>query len=356
MKKAFLILSAAIFAYTAQAQKKYEFTETLRLWAPEVQNQGHSGTCWCFSTLSFLESEMKANGATDIPNLSEMFIVRQSYIDKARKYVYMHGNTNFSEGGFFYDNIYVFKYYGLMPESAYPNTKREGATIMHGSYSSDMKDYVDSVANDKNKTLNPAWLDAFTQKTDKFFGEIPESFTYNGNVYTPMSFAKEVVKLNPDDYIQVTSFNHHPFYQNCILELPDNWRWSNFYNVPINDLITIIDNSLAAGHTVVWSTDVSEKGFEVSEGYAVLQKDETVTQESRQKDFESRLTTDDHGMQIIGTATDQSGKKYYIVKNSWGDYNKYGGYLYASEDYVKAKTTGILVNKTACGDILNSAE
>lgn len=387
MKKTLILLAAALIAHTSMAQKKYEFTDTKRLYCADVQDQGRSGTCWCFSTMSFLESEMKANGAEEIPNLSEMFVVRQCYLIKAQKYVYMHGKTNFAQGGFFYDNVYVMKNYGLMPESAFPNIKGEGShTINHNSYESNQHNYLDSVADDNKKIINPKWLKEFSKRTDEFFGENPNEFEYNGKKYTPRSFADEVVKLNPDDYVQVTSFSHHPFYQNCILELPDNWMWSEFFNVKVEDLITIIDKSIEAGHTVLWAADVSEEGFDQARGYAVLpginpsgmsKKDieaykaktpdqqklisrrlsspgieMNVTQESRQADFDSRRTTDDHGMQIIGTAKDQEGNKFYIVKNSWGNYNKFDGFFYASEAYIKAKTTGLMVNKNVCKDIL----
>ena len=348
MKNTLILLVAISTALSATAQKGLTFIETNRLWCPEVQDQAQSGTCWCFSTLSFFESEMKAAGAEDIPNLSEMFVVRYSYLDKAKKYVMMHGKTNFSEGGFFYDNIYAMKNYGLVPESAYPNTLRKGASIYHFGFSDKMKTFIDSVATDDNKIIDPKWFEIFTQKTDNFLGTVPQEFEYKGKTYTPKTFAQEVVKLNPDDYVQITSFTHHPFYEYCILELPDNWRWGQFYNVPLDDMIAAIDSSLAQGHTVVWSSDVSETGFNQSKGYAAMPRHTKVTQESRQADFESRRTTDDHGMQIIGTAKDLDGNKFYIVKNSWGNYNKFGGYLYASEEFVRAKTTGIMINKNVC--------
>ena len=180
------------------------------------------------------------------------------------------------------------KHYGLVPESAYPNTLRQGASIYHFGFSDRMKTYIDSVADQKNKTIDPKWLDIFTKKTDDFLGAVPQEFEYKGKKYTPKTFAEEVVKLNPDDYVQITSFSHHPFYQYCILELPDNWRWGQFFNVPLDDMIAVIDSSLAQGHTVVWSSDVSETGFYTNKGYAVMPRHTIVTQESRQADFETR--------------------------------------------------------------------
>ena len=387
-----LLLTICFSAITAfgYSQNKFVFTDTQRIPCPPVSDQQNSGTCWCFSTLSFMESEMIKNGMANPPNLSEMFIVRNNYYDRAKKYIMLHGFLNFSQGSYFIDNFAVMKNYGLMPEEAFPNLKDNQYKISHTQLEKELKNFVDSVGKDNANYVNPNWDSCFNALLDKHFYQIPEDFEYNGQRYTPKSFAEQYCKLNYNDYIQVTSFSHHDFYKLINLELPDNWRNSLFLNVPIDEMITIIDNSLATGHTVLWAADISENGFDTRRGYALLpgiKKDNldkkaieayqalspeeqekistrltcpgiemNVTQESRQADFLSRKTTDDHGMQIIGTATDQNNNKYYIVKNSWGTYNNYDGYIYVSVNYVKAKTTGLLVNKIACKDQLKKSE
>lgn len=383
-----IIIAAAISA-NAQAQNKFDFKDSLRLDCPEVYNQQMSGTCWCFSSTSFLESEMMHNGIKNPPNLSETFIVRQNYIDRAIRHVMLHGKMNFGQGSYFHDNTIIIRKHGIVPESAYPNYVEGDPYINHYPLEKELTQYVDSVANDKNKKISTDWLDGYNAILDKYFGPVPESFKYDGKTYTPETFAKEVVKLNMDDYVEVTSFSHHEFGKFCIMELPDNWRAARFLNVKLDDMMAIIDESLAQGHTVLWAADVSEKGFSHDKGYALLQGidptgmkptdiqafqqlppekqilrartlyapgiEVNVTQESRQIDFLNRNTTDDHGMHLIGVAHDSRGTKYYIIKNSWGTGNKYKGYFYASANYVKAKTTGILVHKSACGKLLEDA-
>lgn len=378
MKKNILTSLAAILL-TASASAQFKFTDIVRLPCMAIQDQAFSGTCWCFSSMSFIESEMMAQGIQNPPNLSEMYVVRQNYIDRAQKHVMLHGKMNFGEGSYFLDNFIVARQYGLMPESAYPNTLPKENSINHSILASKAERFADSVANDNNKKLNLEWLNNYTSLINQYLPAPPEKFEYNGKEYTPQSFLKEVVKLDPNNYIQVTSFSHHEFYKTCILELPDNWRWEPFFNVKVDDLTAIIDTSLAMGHTVLWAADVSENGFNSSKGYALLPGinpknmkpndieaykamtpekqllnsrtlaspgiEMNVTQESRQTDFLNRNTTDDHGMHLIGAAKDQNGNKFYIVKNSWGNTNQYGGYIYVSVNYVKAKTTGILVNK-----------
>ena len=384
---AFASLSMLSMGQSTATQDRFKFVDSIRLACPAVQDQQMSGTCWCFSTMSFIESEMMANGNPNPPNLSEMFVVRQNYIDRAKKLVMLHGKMNFGQGSYFHDNMTIIRKHGIVPEDAYPNTLESG--INHYPLEKKLTRFADSVANDNAKKIDPAWVDGYTKILDEYLGKTPETFEYKGKTYTPQSFAKEVVGLNLDDYIQVTSFSHHEFGKYCILELPDNWRAGRFLNVKIDDMIAIIDSSLAKGHTVLWASDVSEKGCNINAGYAILpginpagmktadiqnfQKltpekqtlrartltspgiEMNVTQESRQIDFLNRNTTDDHGMQIIGIAHDALKNKYYIVKNSWGETNKYKGYFYASVNYVKAKTTGLLVHKSACGKLLDNA-
>jgi bleomycin hydrolase len=390
MKRIFLSFLAGVSFLTLSAQNKFVFKDKISLECPEVQDQEYSGTCWCFSSMSFLESEMIKNGIKNPPNLSEMFVVRYNYLDRAKRYVMLHGNMTFSQGSYFLDNLQVMRDYGLMPESAYPNLKADETVIDHSLLESELKQFADSVAAESNEVINPDWVSAYNSLLDKHFNPLPETFEYEGKTYTPKTFATEFCKLRYDDYIQVTSFSHHGYYKFFPLELPDNWRWSMFLNVKTDDLITIIDNSLSGGHTVVWASDVSEDGFDYRRGYALLPgvytekmtkkeiedfkklpveeqaaKSErltrpgleiSVTEESRQKDFINRKTTDDHGMQIVGTAVDQKGNKFYKVKNSWGKTGSYDGYFYVSENFVKAKTTGLLVCKESCREFLKKAE
>jgi bleomycin hydrolase len=391
-----LIIVAAITASAQNdrpsikvAQDKFGFVDSLRLDCPEVADQQMSGTCWCFSSLSFIESEMMHNGNPNPPNLSETFIVRQNYIDRAIKHVMLHGKMNFGQGSYFHDNTIIIRKHGIVPESAYPNSLPGSAYINHYPLEKELTQYIDSVADNSNKKISTDWLDGYNKILDKYLGPVPESFEYEGKTYTPQSFAKEVVKLDMTDYVEVTSFSHHDFDKFCIIELPDNWRGGRFLNVKLDDMMAIIDSSLIQGHTVLWAADVSEKGFSHEKGYALLPGinpvgmktadiqnfkklspdkqllrartlsapgvEVSVTQESRQIDFLNRNTTDDHGMQIVGIAHDSMKNKYYIVKNSWGSGSKYKGYFYASVNYVKAKTTGILVHKSACGQLLENA-
>lgn len=391
MKRAFLtiafVVSALLGAGQSATQDRFKFVDSIRLACPPVQDQQMSGTCWCFSTMSFIESEMMHNGNANPPNLSEMFVVRQNYIDRAQKHVMLHGKMNFGQGSYFHDNMTIIRKHGLVPEDVYPNTRE--VSINHYPMEKRLTNFIDSVADDNRKKIDPVWINAYTGILDNYLGPVPETFEYKGKTYTPQSFAKDVVGLNMDDYVEVTSFSHHEYGKYCVIELPDNWRDGRFLNVRLDDMIAIIDSSLIKGHTVLWAADVSEKGCNINGGYAILPGinpsgmktadienfkkltpeqqmlrartlaspgvEVNVTQESRQTDFLNRNTTDDHGMQIIGIAHDALKNKYYIVKNSWGETGKYKGYFYASVNYVKAKTTGILVHKSACGKLLANA-
>lgn len=376
-----ILLPALLIVSSAIAQDGYQFTDVKRLQVTTVKDQNRSGTCWSFSGLAFLEAEMIRMGKKDAPDLSPMFIVRNCYYDKAIKYVRMQGNLNFGGGGAFHDVTYVLKNYGLVPNTSCPGLNYGEDNHVHGELDEVLKDYCDGVIKNKNKKLSTAWKQGFNGILDAYLGEYPEKFSYKEKEYTPKSFAKEVTGLNADDYVGITSFMHHPYYQQFILEIPDNWQWGEFYNVELNDLLSIIDYSLEQGYSVAWATDVSEKGFSYRDGVAIVPgkdiaemsdserskwekmtakekesllysfdkpvDEKKITPEMRQEAFDNYQTTDDHGMLICGTAKDQTGKKYYIVKNSWAASNKYDGYLYASEAFVLYKTTNIMVNKNA---------
>jgi len=359
----------------------YKFEDILLLPATPVEDQHRSGTCWSFSGLSFLESEMLRSGKPKV-NLSEMFIVWHTYSEKAIKHVRLHGNLNFSAGGAFHDVTNTISEYGIVPESVYDGLEYGEELHVHGEMDRVLREFVDAVIENKNKKLTTAWHEAYTLILDSYLGELPRQFEYEGKQYTPQSFADEFVGLNMDDYVEITSYTHHPFYSKFIIEIPDNWSWDEVYNVPLKELEEIIDYSLNNGYTVAWATDVSEKGFASSnKGIAVLpaapekemsdaeiarweslpereREDELyklekpvpeleVTQEMRQIAFNNFQTTDDHGMHIIGYAKDQNEQIFYKVKNSWGDYNRYNGYLYVSKPYMRYKTMCIMVHKDA---------
>jgi bleomycin hydrolase len=344
-----------------------------------VEDQHSSGTGWSFAGLSFLASEMMRVGKPGV-NLSEMFIVWYTYAEKARKHVRLQGNTNFSAGGAFHDVTNVISKYGIVPETAYRGLNYGEEKHVHGELNRIIQEYMGAVVENKNRRLSTAWHDAFTRILDSYLGEIPQYFDYDGITYTPLSFANDYVGLNMNDYVEITSFTHHPFYSKFILEVPDNWSWNEVYNVPLKDLEEIMDYALVNGFTIAWTADVSEIGFVTeSQGVAVLPEfpdvsisdaerfrweaqpekepefykfdkslpEQTVTQEMRQIAFDNFRTTNDHGMHIIGTAHDQNGNTFYKVKNSWGNYNRYNGYFYASKPYVNYKTMCIMVHKDA---------
>lgn len=380
------VVSFSLAAYAGDEVKKdkkdaWKFEDVITLPTTPVEDQHRSGTCWSFSGLSFLQSEMIRMGKPGV-NLSEMFIVWHTYAEKATKQVRMHGNLNFSAGGAFHDVTNMIAKYGIVPESVYDGLEYGEDKHVHGEMDRVLREYVDAVVENKNRKLSTAWHDAFTQILDTYLGELPKKFEYEGSTYSPLSFADNFVGLNMDDYVEITSYTHHPFYSRFIIEIPDNWSWDEVYNVPLNELEEIIDYSLNNGYTVAWAADVSEKGFASgSKGVAVIpaapETDMTdaeisrwealpererenelyklekpvpeleVTQEMRQIAFDNFQTTDDHGMHIIGLAKDNTGNTFYKVKNSWGDYNKYNGFFYASKPYVSYKTMSIMVHKDA---------
>lgn len=374
-----LMLACTLTTVGAQDNGEYVFTPVKELKITPVKNQSRTGTCWCFSTMSFLESELLRQGKGEY-DLSEMFIVSHSYKDKADKFVRLHGKLNFAQGGSFEDVLYAWKHYGIVPESVMTGLQYGEEQHAHSEMESAATAYVNAIIKNRNGKLSPVWKKGFDGIIDAYLGELPETFTYNGKEYTPMSFAKEL-GINADDYVSLTSYTHHPFYSKFAIEVEDNWRWADSYNLPLNEFMEVFDNAINNGYSIAWGSDVSEKGF-TRNGVAVVLdiktmetagsdqdrwvglsraekdaeirkmlekpcKELTITQEMRQKDYDNYQTTDDHGMHIYGIAKDQTGKKFYMVKNSWGTDNKYKGTWYASEAFVAYKTMNIVVHKDA---------
>jgi len=380
MKK-FLIaglLLVAVFAWM-NAQDGYEFTTVKELKITSVKNQNRTGTCWSYSGVALIEAELLRLGKGEY-DLSEMFIVNHTYRDKATKHVRLHGTSEFEEGGAFADVLYVFKHYGAMPRDLYAGLHYGEDMHVHGEMVRAATGFLKSIITNPNGKLSPVWPKAFQGIIDAYLGEIPATFQYKGRQYTPKSFG-ESLGLNMDDYVSLTSFTHEPFYTIFGLEIPDNWRWSQSYNLPLNELMEVFDNAINTGFTVAWGSDVSEAGF-TRDGVATAPdvesletsgsdqerwvglsrtereaeirklaskpcKEIEVTQELRQQGYNNYQTTDDHGMLIYGIANDQTGKKFYMVKNSWGSTGKYEGMWYASEAFVAYKTINIVVHKDA---------
>lgn len=346
----------------------FEFTTVIDLEATNVRNQGRSGTCWSYATTGFVESEMIRMGKDSI-NISEMYTVRNVYYDKALKYVRLHGYLNFAQGGALPDVMYVISRYGALPQEEYEGLDYGTDINNHGELEGVLKSMLDEVIANKNGQLTPVWKEAIDATLDAYLGEIPEEFKYKGKTYTPRTFADEVVGINPDDYVQLTSFTHHPMNSEVMIQVPDNWAWGKAYNVELDDMMGALDNALEAGYSVAWATDVSEKGFSLRNGVAVVpatdysdmsseeratmfdgpKPEKEITQENRQEAYDNYETTDDHGMLITGTVKDQEGNIYYIVKNSWGpranDFRP--GYINASRAFVAYKSISIMMHKDA---------
>ena len=375
-----MLSAPAIFAQeTAKLSNKkdggYQFTVVRDIEATEVQNQGRTGTCWSFSSLSFFESELLRMGKGK-HNLSEMFIARKAYEEKAVNYVRMHGSFNFGPGGAFHDIPYVAKKFGMMPEEAYKGLNYGSETHNHAEMDAVLSAVVKELVKNPQGKLTPSWKNAVSGILDAYLGAVPAEFAYNGKKYTPETFAKEL-GLDLNDYVLISSFSHHPFYEQFVLEVPDNWALQTCYNVPLDEMMEIAEHAVTKGYGVAWASDVSEKGFSFRDGLAIVREDEStiqvigrdnaqfndaeaqrissafdapvkekkITQEMRQEAFDNYLTQDDHGMHFTGLVKDQIGTKYFIVKNSWGKANDCDGYFYASEPYFKFKTTNIMLHK-----------
>lgn len=374
MKKYALVVATALAISTSvsaqdrtnKKDSQIKFTAVKEAKCTSVKDQYHSGTCWVFSTHSFLESEFMRQGKGEV-DLSEMWIVRAGYIEKAKRYMHLMGKSNFGPGGEPIDVINLAAQYGLMPQSAYIGLPMGEDKIRHGEMDAVLKAILDAQLKLEEGKLSPNWLNAYIGALDGYLGTPPATFEVGTRKYDAKSYAASL-GFNAADYVSVTSFSHHPFYTRFALEIPDNWAWESSYNVTLEEMSTITDNATANGYTVEWGTDVSEKYFSHKNGIAVVPekdwdkmragekdslwmypcKERMITQLARQEAFDNLSTQDDHGMQITGQCLDQTGKKYLIVKNSWGsELNETGGYIYVSMPYFQYKTVSILVHKSA---------
>ena len=343
-----------------------------------VKNQNRSSTCWAYSTLGFLEAELLRLNKGD-HDFSEMFVVYHTMLDRAVNYVRLHGDASFSPGGSFYDVLYCWRHYGIVPDKAMPAGVMYGDTLAnHSDLDAAAKAYVDVIAKSTASKISPLWRRPLEAIYETYLGKLPQEFTYKGKKYTPRSFA-DSFGLNMNDYISLTSYSHHPFYEAFAIEIQDNWRGARSYNLPIDELMQVMRNAVNTGYTIAWGSDVSEEGFtrngiavmpDVKKGAELTGSDMahwlglskadrraeltsrplpemTVTQQMRQEAYDNWETTDDHGMLIYGLAKDQNGKQYFMVKNSWGQAGKYKGFWYASEAFVAYKTMNIVVHKNA---------
>lgn len=375
---ALMLDSAAVD--TAKVDEGFQFTTIDSVAITPVKDQNRSSTCWAFSTLGFLESEVLRTKGKEI-DFSEMFVVSKTMIDRATYCVRLYNEPHFAPGGSAYDVIYCMSHYGLVPQEAMPGIRygwtQNDTLPVHNELDHVAGGYLKGLSG--LKKISPVWREGLQAIYDTYLGKCPEEFEYEGKKYTPKSFVKEL-GLNEDDYVSFTSYTHHPFYERFALEVPDNWRMDQMYNVPLEDLMRIIDNAIEKGYTLAWGADVSEIGF-TRKGIGVVPDDDhgadltgsdmakwvgmsndekktkltekplpekTITQQMRQDAFDNWETTDDHGMQIFGTAKDQNGKRYYMVKNSWGSLrSNYQGIWYVSEAFMQYKTNDVLVHKNA---------
>ena len=382
IKSIILTAAALMAASSAYAQinflggPKYEFTTIKELPITSIKNQFRSGTCWCYAALSFVESEILREKGDSL-DLSEMFVVGKSYRDRAVKYVRLDGHLNFGAGSSFGDVLHVIEDYGIVPQEAMPSMNYGTEMPEQAELDAALKGYVEAIAQNPNKKLTTAWLNGFDGIVSAYLGEYPSEFEVNGKKYTPESY-RDALGFDVKDYVNLSSFTHHPFYEQFIIEVPDNWRWDTAYNLPIDELMEVMYNAIDKGYSIAWGSDVSEKGFTRSgiatmpvekkkaaagsdqekwvgksteenkeEAKPELPEEVIATQEMRQDGYDRKTTTDDHGMHIYGLAQDQNGTKYFMVKNSWGEAGKYKGIWYASDAFVRYKTLNIVVHKDA---------
>ena len=374
----FILFSNAQITSTNIEGSNYKFTKVAHLDATPVQSQGRTATCWSFSGLSFFESELIRKGNKNPAILSEMYVVRKSYENKADKYIRMDGKINFSEGGAFHDIPWVIKNYGIVPYDIY-NGLVGSESYDHAEFFEVLNGAVQGLlkfGESSSNGISPNWKPAISGILDAYLGKDIKEFEFKGKKYTPQSYA-QAIGLNMDDYVSLTSFTNHSLYSKCQLAIPDNYNWGDSYNVNLNDLMTTVEFALSKGYTLAWGADVSEKGFSFKNGIALVPEDPNsiqvvgkdnknfsdagadknanaflspvkelaITEEIRQKGYDQKTTTDDHGMHIVGLYTDQNGSKYVLVKNSWGTSNYPKGYLYVSEQYFRYKTINIYLHK-----------
>ncbi len=381
---AILLSFVLIFCINLQGNAQndgYQFTTIKENPYTSVKNQNRSSTCWSFSGIGFLETELLRLGKGEY-DLSDMWVVNKTYNDKADMYVRMHGEHAFGPGGGFCDVTSVIRKYGIVPEEIYDGNNYGETLPIHGELDAVLQAYLEAIVKNPNRKLSPAWKNGYNALVETYLGKTPENFTYQGNQYTPLSYAASL-GLNMDDYVSITSYTHHPFYTQFALEIPDNWAMALSYNLPLDEMMEVMHYAVDNGYCIAWGSDVSDKGFNWRKGVAIMPekdftsedgsdrarweklsqnekeqelynfnkpgKEKIITQEIRQEGFDNYTTTDDHGMVIVGKAKDQAGNPYFIVKNSWGTAptNPYNGMFYASEPFVRMQTINFMIHKDA---------
>ncbi|MBS1742511.1 MAG: aminopeptidase [Bacteroidetes bacterium] len=381
MKKFFLFFAAIVntaivFAQTnvgiADAKPTFiptaEFTVIKNNDATPVKNQSMTGTCWAFSTTSLVESQLLKNHIGNF-DLSEMFTVRNIYIEKAKNYVLRQGHAQFGEGGLGHDLVRAIELYGAMPDDAYSGLTGGQKTLDHTKLAKELKDYLDEILKTTDKPLSDTWLDGYNRILDQYMGVVPADFTYNGKKYTAKQFAKDVMKFDAGDYVNITSFTHEPYYKPFIVQVPDNFSNGYYYNLPLNEMIEVAKSAVNSGYTLMWDADVSNNGFRTKKGLGLyFDADAKISNDTltadvteakwdpaiRQQLYEELVTQDDHLMHITGIEKSKGGKTFFIVKNSWGNVGPCNGYMNISESYFAINTVTLVVPKAAISNELMS--
>ena len=353
-------VSSVAFAQENKEEKEpvYQFKETVNVPHTAVDNQGSSGTCWCFAGIGFVEAEILRMYGKEF-NLSEMFTVRQAWTEKVAKFVRMHGGSSLSQGGEVCDVLYMINKYGMMPEADYSGKVIGEERHMHSEMNEVIASVARAIVKNGNKKISPAGPKAVQGVLDAYLGDVPEDFVMDGKKYTPKSFA-EAYPINPTDYIEICSFTSDPYYKPCMVEIPDNWTWTPAYNMPLDELMQAVDYALEHGYTLGWAQDVSNPGFSRKEGVGIVPEDpkdpklweeivaeKQVTDEIHQTAYDNWDAGDDHSMLVVGIAKDQNGTEYYKIKNSWGEAGPHKGYWYCSEQYLRQYTIFFTLHKDA---------